>query len=124
MRMTRKTPPPRRPVLPERPDQRGVGKAGRRAAGLRLPFADRAAGGEAGRADAAADVVAELPKPALHGGEVGAQRLVVLDPVAGEAPVARVDAVGRMADEERVRVALVVFLQPVEIGRDDEGRAV
>src|ERR1700752_2828895 len=107
--------------LLQRRHQLRVREAGRGAAVLLLPVADRAAGPETWQAINTADVVTHLLQPALQGGDVGAAQPADLAPFAGEGPVASCDAVRAVADEQRVEVARIVFLEHVEVRRDDEG---
>src|SRR3954452_13245448 len=105
-------------------DQFLIREASRGAGVLALPVADRTPRLETRQAIGAADVIALLFQRPLQRGDVGAQEAADLAPFAGKILVAMGDAVGAMADEERVEVALVVFLEHIKIRRDDKGRAV
>src|SRR5690606_14917205 len=98
----------------QRLDQGCVRKAGGGQAPACLPFTDRATGLVAGQAIGTADVMAEVLEAALHGRYVRAVEAVELAPTSRKPPVAIHDAVGGMANEERIEVALVVGLEHVE----------
>src|SRR5207247_5577195 len=86
-------------------NQARVGKAGGRLAVLRLPDADRAARLEAGQAVGAADIVALRLQRLLERCDVRAVEIADRPPGAGEGGVTLGDAVGGVADEQRIEVA-------------------